>query len=33
LVLARGILRERLARHQGAGLVLAAAAVALIALR
>jgi drug/metabolite transporter (DMT)-like permease len=33
LLLARGILKERLARHQGAGLVLAAAAVALIALR
>ncbi|GAC1576002.1 MAG: DMT family transporter [Candidatus Dormibacteria bacterium] len=32
LLLARGLLRERLARQQGAGLVLAAAAVALIAL-
>ncbi len=32
LLLARGVLRERVARQQGAGLVLAAAAVALIAL-
>jgi drug/metabolite transporter (DMT)-like permease len=33
LLLARGLLKERLARQQGAGLLLAAAAVALIALR
>jgi len=32
LLLARGVLKERVARQQGAGLVLAAAAVALIAL-
>lgn len=33
LLLARGVLRERIAPHQGAGLALAGAAVALIALR
>jgi len=33
LLLARGVLNERMARQQGAGLLLAAAAVALIALR
>jgi drug/metabolite transporter (DMT)-like permease len=32
LLLARGLLKERVARQQGAGLVLAVAAVALIAL-
>jgi drug/metabolite transporter (DMT)-like permease len=32
LLLARGILKERMARHQGAGLVLASGAVVLIAL-